>query len=643
MSEKNVSYPVGIDIGTSNLVVAWVDREGKPEPVPFNYHQQYSCPVEILLDNDSHYVVGERAKDKRLDGHTTVHELKRVLGRSFDEPNDLAAIETLRQRVNYTITGDDTTDKRVLVTFARKSSRRPYDPSKQPRRYSPEELQAKVLRFYRNILSNKRPKQEPRAILTVPSNFNAAQRQATFNIGRIAGFEVLGLLNEQTALLIEDRRQNPQVYDSFLNLGSETIVAVWDLGAGTLDISIASVTNTSMGAIATDSVNFGGTDIDNYMYDLIIAKYTELKFDVTHEVEATVRRESEKYKIRCSQGYLDNLETEVKISNYPVVYIQASEFKKVCQKLTEHTEKLFADLLAVCNQSRTKRREDIRTDDIKRVVLSGGGAYLPHCRLMLQRIFGDEVLGEPLDPKTAVAAGAAYYAYNLMSGMYPYGQITDTVPLPISVVVKSAKDSAYVPWTVVKRGKPIPVEVTCDFITTVDDQAAMEFKVLQGMHGQYEKNNLIGTVVLGGLPNGPKGSVTVTMKCHVSIGSQLRVEAKVVGADDISVVKQCTIQHTGRTLTENEVESLVEAYKKESEELRKRNHLVASVHQTFMDAKYGLNVASQQYKDIVDLESEFESEEKKFTIELLEKKLQHLKSLYPPVPAKNKYKRLRKN
>ncbi|KXS12981.1 hypothetical protein M427DRAFT_388130 [Gonapodya prolifera JEL478] len=309
-----------------------------------------------------------------------------------------------------------------------------------------------------------------------------------------------------------------------------------------------------MGALAVDSINVGGGDIVNEVHDLIIAKYVEQKFDITPEVEAKVRRELEKYKIQCSQNYEDGAATDVGISNFPVVHIHSWEFEKVCQKLIEHMERLFADLLFVCNKARTQQHGDIIMSDIKRMVLSEGGSYLPHCRDKLKHMFRRDIVVGTLDPKTVVASGAAFCAHKVMKGQFPFGQITNTVPMPISIVVKNTSNTGYVPWEVVKCGKPIPVEVTCKFVTTIDTQASMELKVLQGMQGNYQRNNLIGSMIVGRLPKRPKGSVTVALKCSVTIGSQLRVEARIAGSDQNAVEQKCIIQSIGRALNENEVE-----------------------------------------------------------------------------------------
>jgi molecular chaperone DnaK len=535
---------IGIDLGTTNSVVAVV--EGGNPTVIANQEGSRLTPSVVGFTKDGEILVGQVAKRQAITNpENTVFSIKRFMGRRHDE------VVSEMKHVPYKVIKASAGDARVEVRSTQ---------------YSPPEISAMILRKLKEAAEAYLGEKVTQAVITVPAYFNDSQRQATKDAGKIAGLEVLRIINEPTAAALAyglDKKKD------------ETIV-VYDLGGGTFDVSILEIGEGVFEVKATNGdTHLGGDDFDQRVIDWIAEEFKkEHGIDLRKDRMALQRLKeaAERAKIELST----TVQTEI---NLPFVTADASGPKHLVLTLTRaKLEALVADLvdrtIGPCRQAMQDAGKAAK--DINEVVLVGGQTRMPKVHEAVKQLFGKEP-HKGVNPDEVVAIGAAIQAAVLT------GEVKDVVLLDVTPLSLGIETLGGVMTVLIPRNTTIPTKKTETFTTAADNQESVEVHVLQGERPMARDNRTLGKFHLGGIPPAPRGMPQVEVTFDVDANSILNVTAR-----DKATGKQQNITITAAsTLTKDEVEKMVkdaEAHSaddtKRKEEIEVRNHLDSLVYST---------------------------------------------------------------
>lgn len=553
---------IGIDLGTTNSLPA-IWKDGRPEVLRIE-GEPALVPSVIHVRNDGTAIVGRTARAQALDDpEHTIHSVKRFMGRSLSDV-DRADLD----RLPYSVTETD----RGLVQI-----------NVHDKSFSPQELSALILREVAAQASVAMGGAEiMSAVITVPAYFDDAQRQATRDAARLAGIEVLRIVNEPTAASL--------AYG--LDQRKEGNVAVFDLGGGTFDVSILSIEDGIFQVLSTNGdTHLGGDDIDAVLMDMIRREAEGTApasaFD-DPSYRQGARLASEKAKIALSS----NPEAELVLS--------LPEFGvNVRKRLTrEAFESAIAPLVERSIESCAKALKDagLGATDIDEVVLVGGSTRIPLVRAEVEKFFGRTPHTE-LNPDEVVALGAAAQAEILMGGSRDI-LLMDVTPLSLGLeTVGGAAEK------LVQRNSRIPCSITEGFTTYVDGQTAIEFHVLQGEREMAEDCRSLGRFKLTGIPPMPAGLAKVGVKFHLDADGILTVTAKEESSGQTASIEV----KPSHGLTEEEVDVMLQQSfdnaKRDFEE-RRRVDLIAEIGTMLRHTEANLDVARQHLdrESVEDLE-----------------------------------------
>lgn len=486
---------IGIDLGTSYSTVAAV-IDGKPQVLKDENGREVLPSVVAFLEGGD-IIVGEQAKKQiATDPYNTVFSAKRLIGRRVDDPDAQIAINNLP----YSVVAGPNEHPIVKV---------------RGERVSIPEVSAYVLRRMKKIAEAQLKRPVDKAVITVPANFNDAQRESTRIAGRIAGLDVIRILNEPTAAALA------YGYGRGLN----RLIAVYDFGGGTFDFTLLEVRGLVFRVISTAGDMFlGGDDFDEALAKAVGSSFwkqtgIELQKDVV---------EWQKVLLECEQ-------VKQKLSHAPKADLQvknvAHTAKGVLDLSTSVTRELFNSLcfdlvrrsFGVCE--RAIGDANARVEDIDDIVMVGGSTYVPLVRMAVEQFFGKTPRTE-VAPETAVALGAAIQAYSLMAAPSPIPNKNQTIlldVLPHSISIVSANGAAE---RVLQRNMSIPVEQSRVFSTARDNQQELRIRIVQGESPRSEENTPLGELVVDGLRPAPKGEVEVLVTFEVDTNGILNVTAK---------------------------------------------------------------------------------------------------------------------
>ena len=520
---------LGIDLGTTNSVMAVI--EGGEPTVLENSEGSRLTPSVVAITKSGERLVGQVAKRQAVTNpENTVFSIKRLMGRKYDDPEVQRTIKT----VPYKITRAPNGDVRVVLGG---------------REYSPPEISAMILQKMKVDAEAKLGERITQAVITVPAYFNDAQRQATKDAGTIAGLEVLRIINEPTAASLAYGLEKKR----------DEIIAVYDLGGGTFDISILQLGEGVFEVKATNGdTHLGGDDFDQRIIDWLADEFRKDQgIDLRRDRMALQRLKeaAERAKVELSSS----LQTEI---NLPFITADASGPKHLVMTLTRaKLEQLVGDLIERTRGPVLKALEDagVKASDVNEVVLVGGQTRMPAVIELVRKIFGKEP-HKGVNPDEVVAIGAA------IQGGVLKGEVKDVLLLDVTPLSLGVETLGGVMTKLIPRNTTIPVRKSEIFSTAEDNQSAVEIHVLQGERELARDNKSLGRFRLEGIPPAPRGVPQIEVTFDIDANGILHVTAR----DKASGREQKITITSTSGLSQEEVERMVREAELHAQEDRQR-------------------------------------------------------------------------
>jgi molecular chaperone DnaK len=524
---------LGIDLGTTNSVMA-VMSGGEPTVIPTAEGERL-CPSVVAINKNGERIVGRAARNQAIvNPENTIFSIKRFMGRKFDDPE----VQRTISRMPYKITKASNGDLRVMMG---------------DKEYSPPEISAMILSKLKQDAEAYLGESITQAVITVPAYFNDAQRNATKDAGKIAGLEVLRIINEPTASSLAyglDKKKNE-------------VIAVYDLGGGTFDVSVLEVGDGVFQVKSTSGDTFlGGDDYDQRLMDFLIEEFKkEQGVDVSKDRQALqrLREASEKAKVELSTV----METEI---NLPYLTADATGPKHLVMKLTRaKLDQLTNDLTEKTIKPLRQALKDagLKPAEINEVVMVGGMTRMP----AIQDVVRNEFKKDPhkgVNPDEVVAVGAAIQAGVLG------GDVKDILLLDVTPLTLSIETLGSVATPLIERNTTIPTRKSQIFSTASDSQTQVEIKVLQGERPMAADNKTLGHFVLDGIPPAMRGVPQIEVTFDIDANGILNVTA----LDKATGRSQKITITASSGLSEAEVERMKKEAEQNAEEDQKRKNII---------------------------------------------------------------------
>ncbi len=547
-----MAHVLGIDLGTTNSVMAIIEA-GEPTVLE-NSEGSRLTPSVVAITKNGERLVGQVAKRQAVTNpENTVYSIKRLMGRKFDDPEVQRTIKT----VSYKIVRGSNGDAHVMLAG---------------RDYSPPEISAMILQKMRTDAESKLGEKITQAVITVPAYFNDAQRQATKDAGQIAGLEVLRIINEPTAASL--------AYG--LDKKHDEMIAVYDLGGGTFDISILQLGEGVFEVRATNGdTHLGGDDFDQRIVDWMADEFKrDQGIDLRNDRMALQRLKeaAERAKIELSS----TMQTEI---NLPFITADPSGPKHLVMTLTRSKlEQLVGDLIERTRGPVTQALKDagITAKEVNEVILVGGQTRMPAVIELVRSIFGKEP-HKGVNPDEVVAVGAAIQA-GVLQGDVKNVVLLDVTPLSLGVETQGG-----VMTKLIERNTTIPTRKSEMFSTAEDNQPAVDIHVLQGERELARDNKSLGHFRLEGLAPAPRGVPQIEVAFDIDANGILNVTArdKATGREQKVTIKASSgLSHdeVQRMVREAELHAQEDRQRKEEIEVRNRaDNLAYQAERTLKD------------------------------------------------------------
>lgn len=515
------SHIIGIDLGTTNSVVAIMQGRN---PIVLKNELGNNTTPSIVRNDD----VGEEAKKYLLsDPKNTIFASKRLMGRKFDDKEIQKYIQSLPYKTVSSCNGDIW----IKTDFGK---------------FSPAQIGGKILTKMKSIAEQAINHPVVRAVVTVPAYFNDSQRQATKDAGRIAGLDVIRIINEPTAAALAFGLDKTAVGK----------IAVYDLGGGTFDISILEVDDGIFHVLSTNGDTFlGGEDFDHEFMKFIINFYEQcenVKLNKNEISQEKLKEAAEKAKIELSQKdntniYIENLapghDVDLKVTREQFENV----IKRVANRTVEPCEKAIKDA-------------KISKKDIKHVILVGGMTRVPYVRKLVEEIFGVKPNIE-INPDEAVSQGAAIQA-GVLSGSLDSVLLLDVIPLSLGIETLGGVFSK-----IINRNTTLPFKQTETFSTSEDNQTEVDIRIYQGERSLVKDNKLLGSIKLKNISPAPRGKPRIDVTFEADSNGILKVSAE----DNVTKKKQEIELIPSSGLTEEQINQMISEAEKQ-----KKNDYIAT-------------------------------------------------------------------
>ena len=586
-----MSKIIGIDLGTTNSCVAIM--EGAQPKVLENAEGARTTPSVVAFTEENEKLIGQPAKRQAVTNpENTIFAVKRLIGRNFEDPTVKKDIESAPFKIVNSEKGD--------AWIEAKSQK-----------YSPSQISAFILQKMKETAEKYLGQAVTKAVITVPAYFNDAQRQATKDAGKIAGLEVLRIINEPTAASLAyglDKKQNKKI-------------AVYDLGGGTFDVSILELGDGVFEVKSTNGDTFlGGEDFDNAIVEYLIAEFkkdsgVDLKTDKL--ALQRLKEAAEKAKIELSAAE----QTDI---NLPFITADKTGPKHINLKMTRaKLEALVEDLIArTIPPCKTALKDaGISASDINEVVMVGGMTRMPKVINEVKNFFGKEP-NKSVNPDEVVAMGAAIQAGVLQ------GDVKDVLLLDVTPLSLGIETLGGISTKLIEKNTTIPTKKSQVFSTAEDNQPAVSIRVLQGEREMATDNKLLGNFELVGIAPAPRGVPQVEVTFDIDANGIVNVSAKDKGTGKEQKIQ---IQASGG-LSDEDIEKMVkdaeankEADKKKRESVDVRNQADTLIHSTEKNLKeHGSKVSDADKKSIEDGSTALKEALKSEDIEDIKKKTETL-------------------
>ena len=586
-----MSKIIGIDLGTTNSCVAIM--EGTQAKVLENAEGARTTPSVVAFTDESEKLIGQPAKRQAVTNpENTIFAVKRLIGRNFEDPTVKKDVEAAPFKIVNSEKGDAWIEAKG-------------------EKYSPSQISAFILQKMKETAEKYLGQAVTKAVITVPAYFNDAQRQATKDAGKIAGLEVLRIINEPTAASLAyglDKKQNKKI-------------AVYDLGGGTFDVSILELGDGVFEVKSTNGDTFlGGEDFDNAVVDYLVSEFKkdngiDLKSDKL--ALQRLKEAAEKAKIELSSAE----QTDI---NLPFITADKTGPKHINLKMTRaKLEALVEDLIArTVPPCKTALKDaGISASEIDEVVMVGGMTRMPKVLEEVKNFFGKDP-NKSVNPDEVVAMGAAIQAGVLQ------GDVKDVLLLDVTPLSLGIETLGGVSTKLIDKNTTIPTKKSQVFSTAEDNQPAVSIRVLQGEREMASDNKALGNFELVGIAPAPRGVPQIEVTFDIDANGIVNVSAKDKGTGKEQKIQ---IQASGG-LSDEEIEKMVkdaeankEADKKKRESVDVRNQADTLIHSTEKNLKeHGAKVSDAEKKAIEDASSAVKEALKGEDIEDIKKKTEAL-------------------
>lgn len=558
---------IGIDLGTTNSVVAIIEG-GKPMVIE-NKEGSRTTPSMVAFSKKGERLVGLLAKRQAVtNSKNTIYSVKRFIGRRYGDPE----VQEIKKILSYDIVEGEHTDVMIKV---------------KDKQFSPQEISAMILQKLKQSAEDHLGEEIKDAVITVPAYFNDNQREATKAAGRIAGLNVLRIINEPTAASLAygmDKQKSEKI-------------AVYDLGGGTFDISILDIGEGIFEVKSTSGDTFlGGDDFDQRVINWLIDSFKKDQgIDLGKDQMALQRLKEAAEKAKCELS--SSMETDI---NLPFITADSSgpkhlNYTLTRAKLEQLTDELLEKTIEPCKKALADAK--LTADDINEVILVGGQTRMPKVHEIVKKIFGKEP-HKGVNPDEVVAMGAAIQAGKLKGDVKDI-QLLDVTPLSLGIETLGG-----VFTKLIEKNTTIPASRKQIFSTATDSQTAVDINVLQGERPMAKDNTSLGRFQLVGIPPAPRGVPQIEVSFDIDANGILNVKAQDKGTGK---EQKITIKHSSG-LTEEEIQKKIKEAEQYSEEDKKQKEkvelhnqadtLIYSTEKTVKDA--GDNISESLKNEIND-------------------------------------------
>ena len=578
-----MSKILGIDLGTGNSCISIL--EGNEATILENAEGKRTTPSLVSFTKSGEILVGEAAKRQAVtNAKNTIYAVKRLMGQSYKDVKDFV------EKLPYTVKESSNGMCEIIVEV-----------NGEEKKYTPEQISAMILQKLKTDAEAKLGHTIKDAIITVPAYFNAQQRQATKDAGTIAGLNVLRTIAEPTSASL--------AYG--LNKDGDEKIIVYDLGSGTLDVSVLELGDGVFEVLATNGdVALGGTDWDNALIDYLLAEFkSESGIDLSNDSLAIQRLKEEAEKAKIALSSIQTVDI-----NLPFITADASGPKHLIKTITrakfeQLTEHLLKRTVEPFNKS--LKEANVKIDEISKVVLVGGQTRAPAVVELVKSLTGKEPC-KGVNPDECVAAGAAIQG-GVLSGESTDILLLDVTPLSLGICVN--QDDMNV---LIEKNTTIPVKKSQVYSTAVDNQPAVTIQVATGERARFSDNKLLGTFNLEGIAPAPRGVPQIEVTLEIDANGILKVTAVDKGTgkeQSISITDSGNLSKDDIERMKKDAELNAEADKKfkEHSELKNRaDMLIGAVEKALEEHKDKLStdLVDQINKAVEDVKQNKEDADK---------------------------------